>query len=130
MRLVDPANMELLLRSEIPQKPPSVNNYLKRGCGVVYKKREARQWQEDAAWIMRIDWGKKPPYEGRVYVEVLVYSLRPESFDADNRLKTAQDAIQMAGVIRDDRQAARSAVEKIETAGEEKTVIEVWAWKD
>jgi hypothetical protein len=43
---------------------------------------------------------------------------------------TAQDAVQMAGVIQDDRQAVRSAVEKVHaaTAGEEKTVIEVWKW--
>ena len=128
MRQLDPAGMELLLRSEIPRLSPSTNNYLKRGMNVVYKKRDARRWQESAAWIMRRDWGKNPPYDGAVYIEVLVYSPRAKTFDADNRLKAAQDAVQMAGVIEDDRQAVRSAVEKITAGGEEKTVIEVWKY--
>ena len=131
MRLLDPADMEMLLKSEIPQLSPSVNSYLKRCKGVVYKERDARRWQEDAAWIIRRDWGrKKEPYTGDVYVEVSVYSPRIKTFDADNRLKTAQDAVQMAGVIKDDRQVIRSAVEKIHTTGDEKTVIEVWKWHD
>jgi Holliday junction resolvase RusA-like endonuclease len=68
----------------------------------------------------------KKPYEGKVHVNVRLYSPRIMTFDADNRLKPAQDAVQMAGVVKDDRQAMRSAVEKIRTRGREYTVIEVW----
>jgi len=129
MKLLDPANMTMLLKSEIPQLSPSANSYLKRWKDVTYKTREARLWQQAAALIIRRDWRKKEPYTGDVCVEVLVYSPKIKTFDADNRLKTAQDTIQMAGVIKDDRQVIRSAVEKIHTDGEEKTVIEVWKWE-
>jgi len=131
MKLLNPAEMELLVRSLIPFLSPSVNSYLKHYKGITYKTREARQWQEAAALILRRDLGrKKPPYEGKVYVEVLVFSKKIKTFDADNRLKTAQDAIQMAGVIKDDRQVMRSAIEKIYSDDEERTIIEVWKYKE
>jgi Holliday junction resolvase RusA-like endonuclease len=124
--LPDLNGMELLFRAVIPDIPPSVNNYIRHWKGVTYKKREARVWQEAAAWLMRREWGRKEPYCGPVYVFVRAYTPLADSMDADNRLKPAQDALEMAGVIKNDKQAIWSAAGKFKVEGEAYTEIDVW----
>jgi Holliday junction resolvase RusA-like endonuclease len=125
MSALDTSDMELIVRSEIPGLPPSVNHYLcRRGKGT-FKTQEAREWQASATTILMLDHRHKPVYEGDVYVEVQCYSRRSKSYDADNRIKPAQDCIYLAGVIKDDRQVMRVTAEKLWTEGNEYTVIEV-----
>lgn len=120
--------MNLLLRVEVPGLPPSANNYWRRSGRSVYKTPGARRWQNDAAIILRERW-QQPPCEAEVYVEVVCHTRRWKSIDADNRLKAAQDCLEMAGVLCNDRQARGSAAWKTPAKGRvETTIIEVWTW--
>jgi Holliday junction resolvase RusA-like endonuclease len=123
---LDAAKMELIARSEIPGLPPSVNHYLcRRGRGT-FKTQEAREWQYNATTILMLDHRKKPVYEGDVYVEVQCYTRRLRILDTDNRIKSAQDCLATAGIIKDDRQVMRVTGEKRTADDKEYTVIEVW----
>jgi Holliday junction resolvase RusA-like endonuclease len=124
MSTVDTSSWELIVRSEIPGLPPSVNHYLCRRGKNTFKTQEAREWQSNAATILMLDNRRKPVYEGDVYVEVQCYTRRLKSFDADNRLKPAQDCLALAGIIKDDRQVMQATVGKRWTEGGEYTVIE------
>jgi Holliday junction resolvase RusA-like endonuclease len=126
MSTFDTAGMELLIRSEIPGLPPSVNHYLRRSGKCTYKTREAREWQSNAATILMLENRRKPVYEGNVYVEVQCHTPRVKAIDADNRLKCAQDSVALAGIIKNDNQVMRVTAEKLWTDGKEYTVIEVW----
>lgn len=125
MSAFDASAMDLLVRSEIPGLPPSVNHYLCRRGKNTFKIQEAREWQSNAATILMLDYRRKPVYEGDVYVEVRCYTGRLRRFDADNRHKAAQDCLSMAHVIKDDCQVMRATVEKLWTDGKDYTVIEV-----
>jgi Holliday junction resolvase RusA-like endonuclease len=126
MNLPDVEKMELLFSAEFPDIPPSANNYMRHWRSVTYKKREARVWQEMAVQIMRRKWGKnKEPYGGLVYVVVRAYTPLADSMDADNRLKAAQDALEMAGIIWNDKQAQWSTAGKFKS-DIPRTEIDVW----
>jgi Holliday junction resolvase RusA-like endonuclease len=120
----DASALDLLVRSEIPGLPPSVNHYLCRSGRNTFKTPEAREWQSGAATILMLDYRRQPVYEGDICVEVQCHTHRPRSFDADNRLKSAQDCLAQAGIIKDDRQVVWATVGKLWTDGGEYTVIE------
>jgi Holliday junction resolvase RusA-like endonuclease len=125
MSKLDTSDWELIVRSEIPGLPPSVNHYLcRRGKGT-FKTQEARNWQVAATTILKLEHRHKPAYTGDVYVEIQCYTKRLKSLDIDNRIKLMQDSAAFAGIIENDSQVKRVTAEKLWTEGREYTVIEV-----
>ena len=61
-----------------------------------------KAFKESVAWVLRIEQKDTPPIEGPVSVRLFL-ELNPD-IDAQNVLKPVFDAIQLAGVIKNDRQ--------------------------
>ena len=59
--------------------PPSVNRIYKiRSSGRgIYKDAKARDWEEEAGWELKRQWGK-PPYKSQVYLGI-VYFMKVDS---------------------------------------------------
>tara|TARA_R110000782_G_scaffold30348_6_gene75525 strand:+ start:24763 stop:25146 length:384 start_codon:yes stop_codon:yes gene_type:complete len=97
--------------------PPSVNRYWRsvpmgRGRGVrVLISREGRAFRRDA--VARLA-GLRPrgPLRGRLDVRIELCAPTRRALDIDNRLKALLDAMQQAGVYRDDGQIDRLLVER------------------
>lgn len=82
--------------------PPSTNNLYPTVNGRRVKSREAKAYQESAAWAARVA-GVREPLEGSVVVEVVLESPATRRRDIDNALKALFDAF--TGVCwRDDSQ--------------------------
>jgi crossover junction endodeoxyribonuclease RusA len=97
--------------------PPSVNRYWRsvpvgRGRGVrVLISREGRAFRRDAvARLARFR--RRGPLCGRLDVRVELCAPTRRALDIDNRLKALLDAMQHAGVYRDDGQIDRLLVER------------------
>ncbi len=59
-------------------------------------------FKESVAWTLRVVYLDKPPINGPIVVRLLMY-LNPK-MDATNVIKPVMDAIQLAGVVRKDKQ--------------------------
>ena len=127
---LDSVAAELLVRAEIPGRPPTVNTIWKRGVRGVYKNPSAAAWQMMAKRALidaKSKYRIKKPCKGWFCVEVLIYTKGElTAFDADNHIKGAQDCLAYAGIIEDDKYVLRSCGTKMETKGPTRTVIEVW----
>lgn len=88
-------------RTFIMPMPPSINRTYKSGNGRFYKDHKAAKWQADAIWKIKSQAITALP-EGRYCVRVVLYGLRSNA-DIDGRIKGILDAIQLAGVITDDK---------------------------
>jgi len=94
---------------------------VKRGRHVgTYTPKKTANWERDAAWTFREAYGANPVHEGLVGICVVAVKERPKRLlrkkdpegrmyrgtlpDGDNVLKCVADALQQAGVIRDDKQ--------------------------
>ena len=99
--------MRTLLSVTLAGLPPTVNHlYRTSARGARYKTRAGRAWQEDTALILRTAWGRKPPLgrEDGIFVQVLFMMGNERAWDMDNRIKALQDCLQIAGIVRDDRE--------------------------
>lgn len=84
--------------------PPSVNRmYGRTKAGRVYLKRDVLKFRTDVTFLAR-GAGLRHPFDGPVRVEAVFRPWRAGVFDADNRVKALQDALERAGVVTDDRQ--------------------------
>ena len=97
--------------------PPSVNRYWRsvpmgRGRGVrVLISREGRAFHTDA--VARLaGLHRRGPLRGRLDVRIELCAPTRRALDIDNRLKALLDAMQQAGVYRDDGQIDRLLVER------------------
>ena len=82
--------------------PPSLNNiFFNKPHGGRAKTTAYKNWCEQTAWEIRTQ--KVPVIEGDVAVHVLIERPNAQS-DIDNRLKPIFDAMQKAGVLKNDRQ--------------------------
>ena len=102
------------LRLTLPW-PPSVNRYWRSvpaGRGVrVLISREGRAFRRDAvARLARF--GRRPPLTGRLDVRIALCAPTRRALDIDNRMKGLLDAMQHAGVYRDDGQIDRLLIER------------------
>ena len=93
-----------LISMELKGLPPTVNNYYGRTGCTVYKKTQARQWQEKAVSELSEHWGNIPPYSGAVDFHIVYLCKDNRKWDIDNRVKALQDCLEQAGIIENDRQ--------------------------
>jgi len=118
--------------------PPSVNTYWRSvparrrgipgasgGCCRVLLSRAGRAYRREACARLAA-WRDRRPLEGRLSVSVQLLPPTRRALDIDNRLKGLLDALQHAGVIRDDGQIDRLVVERgpVLTGGGARVVIE------
>lgn len=114
-----------MIRMELPW-PPSVNRYwrsipLKRGYRVVLS-REGRAYRRDVCARLA---GSALGLSGRLRVRVALHAPTRRPLDIDNRLKGLLDAMQHAGVYRDDGQIDRLEVERGEVLAGGRAVVEI-----
>ena len=73
-----------LISMELEGLPPTVNNYYGRTGCTVYKKTQARQWQEKAVSELSEHWGNIPPYSGAVDFHIVYLCKDNRKWDIDN----------------------------------------------
>ena len=83
--------------------PPSVNHmYGRTRFGKTYKTIKGKDWQEEAAWELKISAkGEKTPFD-KIKVTMEVFFPDNRNRDIDNLLKLTGDAIQESGVVKND----------------------------
>jgi crossover junction endodeoxyribonuclease RusA len=107
--------------------PPSVNHYWKSNGTRRFISPQAKQWLEEAIWLLKQAKGGRPPIAGEVAVFVIAWPPDRRRRDLDNLLKAILDALVKAGALQDDHQVAevhlvRRAPEK---PGRVQVVLEV-----
>lgn len=101
----------------------------------LYTPSKTAQWEGMACVVFRDAWGRRPPLDGPVEVEVVALFPRPQRMrwktkpmprepfvstpDASNVLKAVEDALEKAGVYRDDKQIWRATIEALYCSGDE-----------
>lgn len=82
--------------------PPSLNNiFFNKPHGGRAKTTAYKNWRDLAAWEIRRQ--KVPVIEGPICIRLMIERPNAQS-DLDNRLKPIFDAMQAAGVIKNDKQ--------------------------
>lgn len=134
--------MTILLETKIPGQPvgkarPRITT--RYGKTVAYTPAKTRNWESMAAKIFKRAWGQRPPYDGPSQIHVVAVSRRPQRLlrkkdphgrmwrqakpDGDNVLKSVADAIEKAGVVKDDKDIVRMSADSVYAAkGEEECV--------
>lgn len=96
--------------------PPSLNSIYRVNTITkrVYKVKEAKAWQEEAEWKLKLAPHKENyPICKPVAVDVVI-RVHHHDIDIDNALKLLFDSLQNAGVIDNDRSITRLTVDKVE----------------
>ncbi len=111
---------------ELPY-PPSVNHYWRRVGGATLVSREGRRFRREVCAALAAGADTGPPLTGRLAVHVTVCPPDRRRRDIDNVQKAAFDALEHAGVYRDDAQIDRIVVERgpIVTGGRAIVRVEV-----
>lgn len=117
-----------MIRLTLPL-PPSVNSYhrsvpLRNGVPKVLISRAGRAWKKKALQIAQMQ--KPQTLEGEVAVTLTVY-FRDRRRDLDNTVKPCLDLLQAIGVVANDRQVWRIAMERKIDKGDPRVEIEVTA---
>ena len=91
-------------KSTIMAKTPA------RGMFLV-KTNERREWDRLMVEQFRAQWNLRLPIEEEVFLVLEIY-LSANTMDVDNALKPVQDAMQEAGVLKNDRLVRRATITK------------------
>jgi crossover junction endodeoxyribonuclease RusA len=92
--------------------PPSANTYYRNFKGRMVLSEAGRKFRNEVAGLFLIARAKRQ--EGRLALFVELHPPTLRKYDADNRLKALQDALQHAGAFDDDEQIDAVAVFKDE----------------
>ena len=101
-----------LLRMKFEGLSPTVNLMHIHTHGRRIKTPEYRNFQEWITTEIKTLWRNKPPYQGRVALQLIFTTNNRRRWDIDNRVKALQDCLTMAGVIKDDCQIDFLTVER------------------
>lgn len=105
--------------------PPPINKTYQYGKGNYYKVKKARDWEEEAGWIIKKE-HKGEPITTRCYFLMRIYvHFNHHEPDVDAFTKIVQDLLEKQRVVVNDKLFVSSVVNKIEIAKEEKPYIEV-----
>lgn len=92
----------IIAQLTLTDPPPSVNSlYVSKRNGGKAKTRRYAAWRKAAEWELHLQWKPRAPIATNVAV-MLLLPVKTQG-DADNRLKAAQDALQVAMVVENDR---------------------------
>lgn len=93
--------------------PPSVNHYWRHVGRKVLISREGRSYRTavQAAVVGQLGW-KSDPLSGRLTLAMRAWMPDRRRRDLDNLIKSSQDAMQEAGVYRDDSQIDKLTIER------------------
>jgi Holliday junction resolvase RusA-like endonuclease len=99
-----------MIQLTVPGIPPSANHYkgLNRRTGRWYVRKPAISFKASVAALLA---GRKMPDAKAYKVEILVYLPKGKRGDAANFEKVTCDALQAAGVIKNDSRARRVEIE-------------------
>ena len=110
--------------------PPSVNAYWRgRAAGktvIVYKTPEARVYSENVRAIVLAAHGIMQPLDGDLVMDIVLHAPDARRRDADNFNKCVWDALQGAGVFRDDSQVQSYRVTKGAVVRGGLVLVEIW----
>jgi len=98
-----------MIRLELPW-PPSVNHYYRRVGNATLISKEGRRYRKRVASDVLL--AHSPRVEGRLSVRIVASPPDQRRRDLDNLQKALLDALQHAGVYRDDSQIDRITVER------------------
>ena len=94
----------ILLRLELEGLPPTVNHMHINARGRRFRSQECIDYQDYViAEISRYRTGEWP-FSGRVSLTLIFTAPNKRRWDIDNRVKSIQDCLAMAGIIKDDSQ--------------------------
>ena len=100
-----PKDAEVIFSARLPSLSPSTNHtYSCTRGGIYYKKTEVKDWQAAVSCIFANLYGKPVPCEKEVGFYIYLKTKNKRRLDADNRIKSVQDCLKMAGVLKDDSQ--------------------------
>jgi len=107
MKKQTPPEPPRILQFTIEGIPPSANTYWRHDRGVTHISTEGIEWREFVA-IM----APSEQFTGRVFLDIGLW-LPDLRRDPDNTIKSMQDSLQYAGVVKNDRQIRRTGVYEI-----------------
>lgn len=109
------------VRATLPQKftiighPVSINEYYRSvifgGKPAITKSKEARTWDGKMEDQLRTQWNLRLPIEEEVFL-IVDFFIAANKMDVDNPLKPLQDALQSAGILKNDRLVRRATITK------------------
>ena len=108
--------LKTLIKLELDGLPPTVNHMYLNARGRRFRTEECQTYQLLTTLKLQRLWNDKPPFEGRAALHVVLTVANRRRWDIDNRLKALQDCLQLAGVIKDDRQIDYLSIKRLYTA--------------
>ncbi|MEL6544370.1 MAG: RusA family crossover junction endodeoxyribonuclease [Myxococcota bacterium] len=76
----------------------------KSGKPFIGKSRQLRDWQQSAVAQLKAQWGDRPPIEGPVNAKIVTYRAKRQSGDASGWYQAPEDALEAAGILKNDHQ--------------------------
>lgn len=110
VRATLPAQFVILGHAVSVNKSSTMAKTAARGMFLV-KTEERREWDRLMVEQFRAQWNLRLPVEEEVFLVIDVY-LSANTMDVDNALKPVQDAMQEAGVLKNDRLVRRASITK------------------
>ena len=89
--------------------PITTNHAYATSGGRWYKTAKAKEWEDEAGWIVKKVW-KRKPIQGEVSVSMQLFLKRDR--DIDGSIKSILDLFQRMGVYENDRQVISLTVDK------------------
>ena len=113
---------KILLIFEFKGLPPTVNHMYNSRHGRRFRSKHTQEFQAAVEAGLKKVWNK-PVFSGRAGLYLYFFQADRRHWDIDNRVKSVQDCLQKAGVIKDDNQIDILHVERVYGAVEARTKI-------
>ena len=104
--------------------PPSINHYWRRVGNQTLLSRDGRAFRDRVIETVFLA-GRKPPIEGEIAVSLFAYPPDQRRRDIDNLIKSTLDALEHAGVYRDDFQVADLSITRRHCVSGGKIVVNI-----
>ena len=111
-----------MVRLDLPF-PPTVNRYYRYVYGRTIISREGREYSERVCSLLRDRFPRA--LDVPLVVSIVLHPPDRRHFDIDNRLKALLDALQHAGVYRDDGLITKLTVEKREPIPGGEAIVQI-----
>lgn len=102
----------ILLDVSLNGLPPTVNHSYSSHGKFRYKTFDCKNYQKLTTQALRLAWNNREPYPKPVQLFITFITNDHKRWDIDNRVKTLQDCLNLAGIIKDDSQINLLHVER------------------